>query len=281
MRTLLRKRGLEVFRFIFEVIGGLWTIIEIMEKCLPDMLITQMAVGNMKVILYPALLCGVGKIIYIVRTELFPTYKFGEKQVKICCGDILKKKDGTIVIGVNEQLKTKRHEVEEHSIHAQFIKKYGTKDIGEIFDNHGAFPDAEKQKAFAGKVNGRSLIFLKMSDLEEDGIPTTTVTRLKDSVRELFENQASLKVVNGTVYCPLLGTGASGGSMERAEVIQLLAREFLRVQPCLKEDGTDRIKTLVIVIYKKDFVRLDWISLKEELDSMFSACPGCAGLEHT
>ncbi len=61
------------------------------------------------------------------------TCTIGETKITIKSGNIIRKKDGSIVVGINNQMKTYQKDLAENSIHWQLVKKYGENDFKELF----------------------------------------------------------------------------------------------------------------------------------------------------
>lgn len=271
----------EAIKAFCVAVGAVWSVFEFLSYYFPDNQKIQEVTGNIGWILIPALLFGVYKVSRTLKMTFYPTYRIGNKTIKIRVKNILKCKKGTIVAGVNEQLKTSKEEIGETSIHYQLVHMNEER-IREIFETHKQSSNVS-QRFFQGKVDDLDIIFLKMSDLPHEQKATTSAAKLEESFYELFHHQEKLTVKSKTLYCPLLGKGAASAPVSYNDVVKMMIRNFLAFQKSMNGESTDRIETLVIVVYRKDFKKIDYVSLHRDLKNMIANCYGCTGLikQHT
>ena len=210
------------------IIGAIWTAKEISTGLFPGISILNAVFGDIRTFIYPAVLGGIARMLYLLHCEIFPTYKFDDKIIRVRIGNILKKKKGNIIIGSNEQLKTSAEEIGSQSIHKQLLeKKAGNQaEIEKIFAKYKNSAHS-KSGFFQGEVGGKAIIFLVMSTLDQPQIATTTKRKMSQSIRELFSRQSELQIQNSTVFCPLLGTGEAGINLSKDEVITMIIGMFI------------------------------------------------------
>lgn len=280
MKALLMyifKMLLEAIKAFGTVSGIIWSSIQLIDYFFHQNPAIQKYTSNIQIIWIPALVFAVGRLAYVLKKDLFPTYKYNEKRIEIRVGDILKYKRGTIVVGVNHQLKTSADDIGEASIHKQLIDKHGEETINEIFEKHKNGPNSQNA-FFQGKVGILDIIFIKMSDWIREQQVVTSTEDLEKGLHSLFHQQADLQIREKTLYCPLLGKGAAASSLDYNTVIELIIGKFLTFQQTRDSSSTDRIEKLVIVVRLADFTKIDHIRLHEEINTMISKCCSCKGL---
>lgn len=154
---------------------------------------------------------GIGRLIYSIWEIFFEKFQIGDKTIHIRIGNILKKTGGNIMIGVNEQLITDPAVIGPSSIHRQLLDMYpGQKShVEAIFQKQGkkGQKNSAENSFFQGKVGGKPIIFLPMSDINEQRVVTT---KAKKSVGNLLSCSAirggcRLKIKRCSVRCWELG----------------------------------------------------------------------------
>lgn len=177
----MRALSMYIFKMLSEAIktfatisGIIWSAIQLIDYFFSQNSAIQEYTGNIKIIWVPALVFAAGRLAYVLKKDFFPTYKYKDKKIEIRVGNILKCKKGTIVVGVNHQLKTLAKDIGESSIHKQLIDKYGEEKINVIFETHKNGPNRQ-QTFFQGEVDILDIIFIKMSDwIGEQRVVTST-----------------------------------------------------------------------------------------------------------
>ncbi|MCC8027276.1 MAG: DUF6430 domain-containing protein [Clostridium sp.] len=276
MRKYIVNYFVRILVFSYTVIGLMWFIIEILEHFLPQWAVTLYLTGHIAALIVPGLAGGFLKACQIVKDEILLTYSLRGKKIRIRYGNILNKTDGTILIGVNNQLTTDWGRVVPESIHRQLMDRFGNQEIEKIFKRQRE-AGGQGRGYFQGNVGNLDIVFLKMSDLEEDGGVHTTIEMLSAALEELFHHQESLTIKNDKIYIPLLGLGKTGASMECNDGVKLIVRKFLQFQAKADGNSADKIKNLEIVIYKDKIRNIDWLKLKLDLDIYFNGCLTCWG----
>src|SRR5699024_108585 len=99
--------------------------------------------------------------------------------------------------------------------------------------------------------------------------------KMSQSIRELFSRQSELQIQNSTVFCPLLGTGEAGINLSKDEVITMIIGMFIDCCRRRTQEESDRIKRLNIVVYWKDFWKINWSELNRSLHICVEECRNC------
>lgn len=258
------------------IIGTLWAVIEIMQGFLPEWSVTCFLSSHIAVLILPGMVGGVVQGVYAFVNQRYLTYKRKDKIIKIRRGDILNKRKGTIVIGVNRQLVTDPDKIARDSIHWQLISRCGKRVLEDIFEKqrNGGCGD---RCFFTGQAGGLDIVFLMMSDLGENGTVRTSLDMMTEALEDFFNHQENLQIKKGKVYLPLLGLGRTGAPLECNEAVKLIIRKYLQFQKQLNGDSVDKIRELELVIYKDNVRSVDWGKLKEDLDLYFFRCCECGG----
>ena len=198
-----------------------------------------------------------------------------EHTVSICFGNILKK-NGAIIIGINNQLETKKENISKLSLHGQLIREHED-DLIKLFSkqkiNLSSLP-VEFGTFYKKDINKKKYIFLVMSELMSQNNAKTKFNYVKQAISSMFGKFAiGEQLTVDTVYCPLLGMGAADMIAKNIDLIKLLIR--LYVISCNKSTG---IKKFKICIYWKDIAKLkvsDFWEIKKYLKFACSNCIDC------
>lgn len=271
----------QIILYVFSMIGTVWSIMEIFTGIFPELSFLSELAANKWSYIVPAAVSGFFRMGYLLINEVFTVHKFSDWSISVKPGNILKKANGNIIIGVNSDLKTTEDVIAPSSIHMQLLKEKpeNAETLKNIFESHRQSSSSDRL-FFQGEVNGKGIIFLVMSDLIDAKIACTTVKQVEGALQELFEHQNALHIIDGTVYCPLLGTGQAGVSLTLQEAVLLIVKNYLKHCGCLSEDDTDKIKRLNIIVNVKQIFKIDWIALNEEIGLMIKQCKACKGLEY-
>lgn len=263
--------------FAFAAIGTAWTALEIIGIVpFSESFLNWIKESSFAILVIVGIVCGIGKLICSVYRVFFHTYHSEDKTIRIRVGDILERRGGNIIVGVNEQLITAPAEIGPSSIHRQLTRTGGPRsDAEQIFREQRMKPAGERERFFQGDVEDKHIIFLPMSSLEGKQVVTTTLKMVSEKLADLFCNQGRLQVVNQTVFCPLLGTGEAGMHLSKEDTIKMIVRIFLQSCGKMTDDSVDKIKHLEIIVHSKDFREIDWTRLNQELDFMIRNCGSC------
>lgn len=202
--------------------------------------------------------------------------------IQIRVGNILKKTNGSILVGINSQLNTDPAQIGANSIHRQLIDKIGREKVEKAFAEKKATlasANAPMGDTFPIKDDSQLFQLLVMSELSSTGSPSTNNQNLYLALSSLFMNQCNLEVLNKRMYIPLIGTGDADCQLSHADGAKLIAKAFILSKEQVNENKPWRIRTLVITIYWKDFftcgVLSQWGRLGDEIKMIEKTCRNC------
>ena len=269
----------QIFIFAFTIIGTIWSAMEIITGIFADWQLGWDLATNVWVYVVPAIGGGAFRLIYLLKNEVFPSHKFDDKLITVRAGNILKKKKGNIIVGINKSMETSEDLIASGSIHMQLLKENENNavEMEQIFERHRQGNDPD-ELFFQGEVNGKDIIFLVMSDLSGAQTAATSKSQVEEGLQELFSHQHVVHITNGTVYCPVLGTGQAGLSLTMHDTVILIVKNFLNYCRCRGVEDADKIKRLKIIVYTKQMLCIDWIALNKEIGFMIERCKLCEGL---
>lgn len=197
-------------------------------------------------------------------------------------GDITKGTKGSRLIGINNRLETRNDCIGRNSLHARIIQKHGEENVKVEFDKAKTNLKINSETgnysfgdSFSCKFDGIDYIFLVMSEMLIDAHPSVTKEQLLETIYHFFHNQLNIDVVDGVLYCPIIGTGAGGSGMNQKEVICEIVRQFVLFKKKATEGTPDRIKELIIVVWWRRLHDIDWDSIIAEVDATIEICGNC------
>lgn len=273
---------------IASAIGITWTIIDLVNNLCDTPLNVD---EEKKIILAVALVSAILILLYYVFKSMFFTCKLEKRdiEIRVRVGNILRKRKGTIVVGINKALSTNPDKIGKGSIHEQLLIKYPDNELINAFAEEERKLIEEGKNASMGyffkwSKGKQDFLFLVMSDLEHSQAPSTQREDIQLALQLLFNNQKKLPILNGHLYLPLLGTGASAVRMPRTSVMELIINEYIVARARSDNQNPNRIKTLEIVIFWKDLFRgnvlSDWGTFRENVMSMVRACDSCPQIDN-
>lgn len=256
-------------RNAFSAIGVFWTGMEIWEHYFPDS--AEPVSGNVWIMIGIAL--ATASITFVKKMKPKVVHTIYGKKIVVKPGNIIREKDGAIVVGVNNQMETRMESLAENSIHQQLVRKYGQRKFDRIFSQEksaaeGSYP------FFGGAIGKKRFVFLRMSDVEE-GVASTTKQQLGRALELLFANQREIDILNHKAYFPVLGTGGGGIGLSKQEMIKFEIEAFLDFQRHKNDMSIDRIQRLIIIVYWKDMNQIDWKELDTWLGTYKCYCAEC------
>lgn len=257
----------------WSVMGFIWTVLEMADQIFVTSTTVDAMRQNAYVLIVPAFFAGLVRLIIQIHKEFFMHYCIGEKRINVCFGDILKKKDGDIIVGVNKDLKTDINEVAKGSIHYQLLEKDSSDEVKKIFENFKKINKGEH--FFQGSVGGRNYIFLIMSSLNSNGIANTSKKYVEESIRELFYHQERIIADNNMIWIPLIGTGAAGNNFSKGDTLVEIVKIYLKFCADKRADKCDKIHSLNIVVSRKDAKFINWTSVQAKLELLINECSTC------
>lgn len=200
--------------------------------------------------------------------------------VSVRIRNILKCKDGSILVGTNDSLTYDLDKIGENSIQAQLTKKYGGNWIKDAFEK-------EKQKEEyknKGRVpygyiftvpspsGNHQFIFLVMSRLEKDKVPTASFQDITESLDKLFASETAFSCKNHRLYCPLIGTGDTSLLYSRETIARMIAQKFVHKD----RKDTANVQELVITFRLHTLKNLNLLQLIHDIEFMSRNCSNCS-----
>lgn len=284
LASLLYPFILDMINTAAKAIGIVWSLLEIGSGTLKSMEKFELKVIY---IVAPAVLAACWSLYRSIRQYFCHEVKIPHSEqrqggvIAVSRGDLLKKTDGSMLIGINDELKTRPDEIGEGSIHQHLALKY--KDVieerfnvvKETFNEKGIGPCYDMGTAFDWTRGDSSYIFLVMSSMHDASHAIASTKNLKKAIYAFFHNQTNINIKNKTLYCPVLGTGPGGIPLPPERVIIELCRQFVLYKTSSAETGSDRIRRLEIVVWPPDARNMDWNDMLRHLDSIVYTCRGC------
>lgn len=211
-----------------------------------------------------------------------------DKSISVRIGNILGMNDGTILIAINNDLIYDPKKIGSDSLHNQLIKKYGYNWMKSIIDE-----EKQKPKSFVGNKypygysftataphpknkflfnrKQQEFLFLVTSELQRDGVPTTSPKIIYESLNKLFADSNSFRLKNNRLYVPLIGTGFSALPYSRQLIAELIAFCFINN---IKDMG-GTVQHLAITFRPHTLDRINLVSLKENISAFIHNCKKC------
>lgn len=259
--------------------GSVWGILEIFGNISDTVKDWQ---SDWRVIVFLSIAATVVIMGIQLRRYFFHEKKIAETDASICVkvGDFTKMKNGSCLVGINNKLETRTEYIGAGSLHEQIVKKHGEQKVKAEFDNardklqKNGVDTYDWGEAFSCKIDKNDYVFLVMSELPQAGRPSVKKEDLKQAVQKFFHSQTKLQVANDTLYCPVLGTGAAGIPVMGREVIGEIVRSFVLLVKGNQMESM-RIKKLVIVVWGKKVLNMDWEAMLEEVDAIVDLCGKC------
>lgn len=262
-------------------IGSVWGVIEIFGNFSSTIKNLQsngyVIVGSSCIATLVIMIIHIFKYFYF-RKQIPGT----DASVCVKMGDITKERKGSCLVGINNKLETRNNFVGRNSLHAKIIKKHGEENVKMEFNRarDGLNIDERTGRycfgdSFSCKLDKNDYVFLVMSEMLIDAHPSVTKAQLLETIHKFFSNQLGLEIVNSTLYCPVIGTGAGGNSMNQKDVICEMVRQFVLLKKNSSVEVVDRIRDLVIVIWWKNLQDIDWNEIVSEVNGIIEVCGNC------
>ncbi len=264
---------------LLTALGVAWTVFEVFDHWKINPLPEKCQLPIFLAVIFVTLICYALCDIWQV---FFFSCKIGSScKIRIRIGNILKKKNGTILIGINNELDTNPRRIGDGSIHEQLISKQKDNSLLNEFEKERKQIEslAEMGHSFPWQDGQQSYLFLVMSSLTQAHVPKARSSDLLTAMRKLFDSQDSLVIQSRTLYVPVIGTGEAAVRLSHADVIKLIAREYIISEARSTPENPQRIQTLEIVVYGKDFFNIgfiaEWHSLCQDIRTMAEQCSAC------
>ena len=269
---IIFKTIIDLFAPGMAVIGTIWSVMEILEKYYSDTPFINFYQNHISCMLIPGILAVVINVVCLLNYERKVSFTIKDAKITIEIGDILRKRDGVIVVGINNQWNTNGAQIGKSSIHKALLDKYGQDRLDAAF----AKGKTEAERLFfPEEIGGKEYLFLRMSDLIHNNAASTTIDQMQKALDELFYHQDYLSMYGGRIYFPVLGTGEGGICLNRVKTIEFMVNRFWKFQKQINRNSIVKIKELHIVIYWKDFNRKEWNQIKQWVDKIGQYCMEC------
>lgn len=256
-------------KIFWVIVGGLWTTMEILNTIFSQSTLVGKLHDNAVIYFSIPLVFAIGQLIRKYRLK----EKIGTKSIEIRYGDIIECKNGSIVLGINNQGISESRIINDDSIHGQLMKRYGEKDVSEAIKNSNG--DIIKFKSSKDGKN-KDFLMIRMSNINQYGVAEAEAEQVKEAIHKLFWNQHEYEIINNTLFMPLLGTGTAGIIPSRLEVLETIIKEFICFQRDRVADAQrDVITHLIIVIRWRDINAVSPEKVTEILKQYVEYCFQC------
>ena len=222
---------------------------------------------------------------FVWKTLAFQCKFHGNRIIKIRFGNIMKQKNGTVLVPINDKLFSRRPGGRiPGSLHDQLATdpRYGEAITKAIVQESRRMAAGDDQYApighrFSVVTRDRKFdyLFFVSAHFEKTNVSSSSYAAVRQGLRQLFSRQAGFGVRNNTLYMPVVGAGNAGLCYEDA--IRMIAQEYILGCAHGKEDAPVRIQTLVIMLRPRDVFRraLDILTLCDEIETMVKVCGSC------
>jgi hypothetical protein len=222
---------------------------------------------------------------FVWKTLVFQCKFHGNRIIKIRFGNILKRKDGTVLVPINDRLYSRRNIGRRNtgSMHDQLMDgRYGdaiamalskeAQCVGASNGEHAPMGHHFSVKTRDGKYD---YLFFVSAHFQKENLASSSYTEVRLALRKLFLEQADFAVRNNTLYMPVIGAGCAGLCYEDA--IRMIAQEYILSCTHQKDDTPVRAQTLVIMLRPQDVFKraLDIMTLCDEIETMVKVCGSC------
>lgn len=222
---------------------------------------------------------------FVWKTLVFNCKFHGNRIIKIRFGNILKQKNGTVLVPINDKLFSRRPGGRiPGSLHDQLTAdpRYGDAITKAIIQESQRMVVGDNQYAPIGhrfsvatRDGKRDYLFFVSAHFEKENVSNSSYVAVRLGLRQLFSQQAGFAVRNNTLYMPAIGAGNAGLCYEDA--IRMIAQEYILSCTHEKDDTPVRAQTLVIMLRPRDVFKraLDILTLCDEIETMVKVCGNC------
>ena len=229
-----------------------------------------------------------------IRRVFFKKIKIGTitRSVSIRTGNILARRNSTILVGVNDILTCDVNVIGQNSIHHQIIKKYH-KTYGDSWIIDGFANEYEKCRAsslvdscghipyghcfkLSSPDEMQDYIFIVASTLQSSQVqtPITKTSDYKYIFDGLFQNLNSFRCKDNRLYLSLIGTGAAGNDVDKNKLIEYICFRFIRTP-----SDRNAVHDLVIMVRPKKVINgeIKLVSAYDSIEKLSEKCLSCPG----
>ena len=290
--TLIFKRAYTNIVHSFSIVGLVFSAQSTYEKINPNTPFPVHLSFNRVLLLFV-----ISFIIFTandIRQVFFKKVKIGTitRTISIRAGNILSRKNSTILVGVNDTLDCDVNVIGQNSIHHQIINKYhnnyGDNWILEGFaneyqkcrDSNLVDGDGHIQFGHCFKLTSpdqkQDYIFIVASTLQS-GQSQTPVTKTSDYEKifdGLFQNINAFRCKDNRLLLSLIGTGAAGNDVDKNKLIEYISFRFIRTP-----SDRNAVHDLVIVVRPKKLIsgEINLTSIYESIEKLAEKCIPCPG----
>ena len=238
-----------------------------------------------------------GRFLYAAVSLYCRKHKVSNTTKSICVKpcDLAKQKDGSILVGVNNELTCDTERISHSSLHYQILLKYRAEHgedwmkerFQKEFEAHAvsAGPGLPRRVPYGysfemkspdrvGENEGQSFVFLVSSQLNQPEAASAPTQSLKEAIDRFFSEPHPYTCRMNRLYMPLLGTGAAANTIDKQRLIDYMAFQFT--------NKPNNIHELVISFrwrtLRKD---LTLTTVHEHLQSITEKCRGDCCVNHS
>lgn len=265
----------------FSTAGGLWTVMQFCEFYFPNNSFLTAIYNEALYIFVPSISIAVIYGLYLLKYRCFIRYVISDKQIVIKPGNILSKRKGAIIVGINNQLITDPDKIGRKSLHREIVRRYGKEKIAEEFKKERKFREKQEEHNrkcfFSREINGKQFVFLMMSRIQKPEVAATSKDEIVSALDHFFNSHTDIRIDSNRLYCPLLGTGEGGINASNDEMANLIVREYVRFLKHNDEE-VNRIKDFQVIVYWKDIFRVNFKEIRRKVDCLVENCYECSEL---
>lgn len=280
IQLLSKKKLKEIIGSSFSIIGGVWTIYQILEVIIPTI---KNDIINPTIIATIIFLI-INFIIKFPRRTMEYYIKNKDIKIKIIIGDMLKESGGKIV-PTNTTFDTKREGdfISEKSIQGQIQEKYFKNNIQSldslIEKELSSVKIHEKLNRVNSKnnryeigttikliINGEKYYFLALADVNEYGQAMSSYENILISLPRLWEFILEKGHMEPMVI-PVLGTGRAGINQSKENVIKQIIFSFIA-----SNNGKKKISNELKICINPEDIKNNFINIEEICNYVDSMC---------
>lgn len=255
----------------FSMVGAVFSAGELLQK-LNSPLAFSLSRTWALIVFCISMVIFFGRELYRLFFQRIPVPK-SAKSVSIRFGNLLRFRNGTLLVGINNTLTYDEDKIGRDSIHNQLIQKYGIQWMRQVFE-------AEKKKAgltvyppgyaFSARAeDNREYLFVVMSELKAAGVPKTAPEEVRKVAQTLFSSD-DFRCRNKRLYSPILGTGSAALLCAQRDVAEQIAFEFV----CANADSA-AVHELVLVFRWRNLPKMQLSALKHAIAQIAAHCRSC------
>lgn len=275
-----KKKLKEIIESSFSIIGGVWTIYQILEIVFPTI---KTDIINLCIIFTAFLLIINFKTKFPKKTMEY-YIKNKDIKIKIIIGDMLKESGGKIV-PTNTTFDTKREGdfISEKSIQGQIEEKYFKNNIQALdtliekeLNNIEKFKKLDRKYSKDKQyeigttikliINNDKYYFLAIADVNEFGQPKASYENILISLPRLWEFILE-KGHMEPIVIPVLGTGRAGINQSKENVIKQIIFSFIA-----SNNGEKKISNELKICISPEDIKNDIVNIEEICNYVDSMC---------